>query len=53
MMEFKGRTSLKIKTIVDSAIGWIKDSLVGKSFSESECESFFFDPEYIKNCLGK
>jgi hypothetical protein len=41
MMEFKGRTSLKIKTIVDSAIGWIKDSLVGKSLVNLNANLFF------------
>jgi hypothetical protein len=51
--EFKGRTHIKIKTIVNSTIGWTTDSLVGKKFCESECESFFEDPEHIRNYLGK
>ncbi len=37
---------------MNSTIGWTTDSLVGKKFCESEYESFFWDPEHIKNCLG-
>ncbi len=51
--KFKGRIFLKIKSVVNSKIGWITDSFVGKKFSESECESFFSDPEHIRNCLGQ
>jgi len=51
--KISGRTFLKIKSVVNSKIGWLTDSFVGKKFNKTKCKTFFSNPQHIKNCLGK
>lgn len=47
-----GRVFLRIKSIVNSSVGWITDSFIGKKFSKRKCEKHFENPKHIQNCLG-
>ena len=49
--EVEGRMFLKVQSIVNSNIGWITNSFVGKQFKRSRCRKHFEDPQQIENCL--
>lgn len=51
--QVRGRTFLKIKSVVNSKIGWITDSFVGKGFKKAKCKTFFSNSQHIANCLSK
>ena len=48
-----GRTFLKVKSVVNSKVGWITDSFVGRKFDRASCKSYFSEPKHIANCLAE
>ena len=48
-----GRTFLKIKSVVNSKIGWITDSFVGRKFDRADCKKHFSDPKHVADCLAE
>jgi hypothetical protein len=53
IMRMSGRTFIKVYSVVNSKVGWITDSFVGRKFDKSKCKTFFNNSQHIKNCIGK
>jgi hypothetical protein len=51
--EVSGRTFLKVYSVVNSKVGWITDSFIGRKFDKSKCETYFKELQHIRNCIGK
>jgi hypothetical protein len=52
VMRMSGRTFIKVYSVVNSKVGWITDSFVGRRFDRSKCKAFFSKPQHIRNCVG-
>lgn len=56
VLKFKkdsGRTFLKVYSVVNSKVGWITDSFIGRKFDKRKCESYFKNKNHIRNCIGE
>ncbi len=48
----RGRTHIKIESVVNGTIGWITDSFVGKKFDKNRCREHFDGKAQVERCEG-
>jgi len=48
----RGRTHLKIESVVNGSTGWVTDNFAGNKFDTTKCRAHFSDRAHIQRCEG-